>query len=930
MLLRCVVLAFVAGNFSGVATGGPATGSQVDSGTKTVLVIQASTQGASLFEEFQSAFVDSVRSDPGSSVEIYTEYLDVMSNRSEAYDQAVVEYMRQKYAGRKIDVIVGVSAPAIRFASRLRNTLFPDATLVYGAVDRRVLEDGLVPPGTVGVAVYFDIRETVELALRCNPGTKRVAVVLGATELERSWVPRVRAEVGLADPDLEVVDLAGLPADELLARLSALPSDAIVLWCTFYRDGKGLNYSMRAMIERASAASSVPMYGLFEPALGHGIVGGYLTSHADTGRLTGQAVLNVLRGGSPSQDGVQSTAENRLAFDAHQLERWGIPESRLPAGSDIRYREPSAWEKYGWYIFGGAGVILLQALLIAALLFQSSRRASAQRAVVDQAAFERLVSDLSNRLADASPSEVEAVIATAVESARETFNADRLGLFIFEGVHDVTAVRYSAARFDSSPPGTPIDFDACPEVLDRLRLGKVARIESIDDIVESMPATYSTLVRTDVSSLAAVPLHLAGVVIGGLGVAREARSAQWSGDVIERLRILADLFASALGRRSSAEQLRRSKELSHAVLESVSAQMCVIDRAGDVVAGNDAWQRASTVPGVDVACVLMRRHCGMECEVADHCSSNDSKVAREGIRSVIDGQLPTFTMEYRVTQPTGDAWFVMTAERLRLAEGGAVISNVNVTARKRAELEAEQRRQELTHYSRVSAMGELAASLAHELNQPLTGVLTNAQAALRYLDGESPNVVEVREILGDIIEDDRRAGEVIRRLRSMLQSGSVEPTAVEVNEVVENVAKLVASDAILRDVSIEFDLADGLATVAADRIQLQQVVLNLIVNAMDAMQSQPQRRITVRTQRYDTTSVRVSVSDTGPGIDNDKLGMVFQPFYTSKHDGLGMGLAIARTIIEAHGGVLWASNNPGGGASFHFKLPVTVAKAETA
>src|SRR5262249_32027364 len=160
---------------------------------------------------------------------------------------------------------------------------------------------------------------------------------------------------------------------------------------------------------------------------------------------------------------------------------------------------------------------------------------------------------------------------------------------------------------------------------------------------------------------------------------------------------------------------------------------------------------------------------------------------RVPIRRVLDGSQAAFTTEYHSATSTPDAWLLLTVDQFRTPEGGAVMTHQNITSRKRAELEAEQRRKELAHGARVATMGELAASIAHELNQPLTGVLTNAQAALRFLEHDPPNVSEVGEILRDIIDDDRRAGEVIRRLRSMLQTGAIEPAEVDLGEVVGEV-----------------------------------------------------------------------------------------------------------------------------------------------
>ncbi|MGH7301382.1 MAG: sensor histidine kinase, partial [Candidatus Rokuibacteriota bacterium] len=223
----------------------------------------------------------------------------------------------------------------------------------------------------------------------------------------------------------------------------------------------------------------------------------------------------------------------------------------------------------------------------------------------------------------------------------------------------------------------------------------------------------------------------------------------------------------------------------------------------------------------------------------------------------------------------------------------------------------------------VSTIGELTASLAHELNQPLTAILSNAQAAERILDSDTADLAEIREILGDIVEDDKRAGEVIHRLRGFLKKGTLELSILDIGELVGQVARLVTSDAIIRNVAIRLELAPGLPPVGGDRVQLQQVVLNLLMNGLDAMRESGlgERTLVLRTSGAGSTGVVVAVEDSGVGIDVADLDHVFHAFYTTKPDGLGMGLAIARSIVEAHGGQLDARNNPQGGAIFSFTLP---------
>jgi signal transduction histidine kinase len=266
------------------------------------------------------------------------------------------------------------------------------------------------------------------------------------------------------------------------------------------------------------------------------------------------------------------------------------------------------------------------------------------------------------------------------------------------------------------------------------------------------------------------------------------------------------------------------------------------------------------------------------------------------------------------------AWRDEFVQRLRLL--GEVFANA--LSRRRSEVEGQRLRQDLAHVGRVSTIGALTASLAHELNQPLTAILSNAEAAEQLLDSSAPNLKEVREILQDIAKDDRRATQVIHRLRGLLRKGALEPSALDINEVIGEVARLVSADAVVRNVSVRLDLAPELPPIWGDRVQLQQVVLNLLLNGLDAMPDAGggDRSLLLRTNRAGAESVQVAVLDSGIGIDETALDQVFQAFYTTKAAGMGMGLTIARAIVEAHGGRLEARNNPAGGATFSFTLPV--------
>jgi C4-dicarboxylate-specific signal transduction histidine kinase len=255
----------------------------------------------------------------------------------------------------------------------------------------------------------------------------------------------------------------------------------------------------------------------------------------------------------------------------------------------------------------------------------------------------------------------------------------------------------------------------------------------------------------------------------------------------------------------------------------------------------------------------------------------------------------------------------------------ALISGLLYERRRRllAEVQSRQRSAELAHINRFSMAGELTATIAHELNQPLGAILTNVETAELIVKSPVLNLKEIGDILADIRRDDVRASEVIGRLRTLLKKAPLQLNAVDLNDVAQETVQFLSAVAIGREVGLIGHIGPMPLSVKGDHIQLQQVVLNLIVNAMDAMSGMPsaERRIKVSTAR-DGNSACLSVSDVGPGIPGDQLEQVFEPFFTTKREGMGMGLSIARTIVAAHGGHLSAENLAGRGAVFHIRLPL--------
>ncbi|HEY5321269.1 MAG TPA: ATP-binding protein, partial [Caldimonas sp.] len=241
-----------------------------------------------------------------------------------------------------------------------------------------------------------------------------------------------------------------------------------------------------------------------------------------------------------------------------------------------------------------------------------------------------------------------------------------------------------------------------------------------------------------------------------------------------------------------------------------------------------------------------------------------------------------------------------------------------------AEQEMLRLRQDIAHVGRVSVMGQLASALAHEINQPLSAILRNAEAAAIFLQDPSPDLAEITAILEDIRKDDQRAGAVIDRMRALLRRQDVEMKPLEVPQMLDDVATLLRPDAAARHIALEITVPPDLPRLRGDRVQLQQVLLNLILNGMDAVGSDAAhgRKVAVTARNEGRDTLAFSVADTGTGIPSARIERVFDPFFTTKTSGIGMGLSISRSIVEAHGGRIWAENNAEGGATFRFTLPV--------
>ncbi|MBK7424363.1 MAG: GHKL domain-containing protein [Propionivibrio sp.] len=592
---------------------------------RNVLVLYANSRLLPANVQYDQGLLETIRTSADRPVALFDEFLDVARFGGQAYTDTVVSYLRTKYASRPPALIVVANEEALSFLVSNRAALFPQAPVVHMSVGRSFLRmNPALSADIVGVPIEYEFSGTIEQALRWHPQARHLVIVTGASVRDRGWEARLRSEVPRFMERASAEFLAGLPTAAVLKRLGELGNDSVVFTTGYFTDGDDRSFTPRESVEAMARAATAPVYGPFNTFIGTGIVGGRMPNYAAMGRQAGEIVNALLDGAAPDSLRLPEIMPTTLNVDWRQVRRWGIDETSIPGDAIVHFREPGLWEEHHKDLIAGAIVFLLQAALIAWLLFE-------------------------------------------------------------------------------------------------------------------------------------------------------------------------------------------------------------------------------------------RRH------------------------------------------------------------------------RRLAEQANQKQRFELAHASRLAVVGELTGSIAHEINQPLGAILSNADAAELMLESAADRRGELREILADIRRDDLRASEVIHRLRLLLIRQEVERQAFDLNEVVSEMASLLRSEVQRRGFSLDIQTAPTSATLVGDRIQIQQVLINLVLNALDAVADLPEARRTILVSvAVRAGAIAIAVSDRGHGIAPANLPQIFDSFFTTKPQGMGLGLSIARTIVEAHGGRLRAENRPGGGAVFRVEWPVADAKAKPA
>ena len=566
-------------------------------------------------------------------VELYSESLQISQFKDPGYYGLLREHLRRKYADKRPDLIVAVMEPSLDFLLRQGQALFDGVPIVVCGADPSDVEGKALPKNVSGVLVKRTFAPTLEIALRLQPDTRNVFVVGGTSRFDRQLQAIARRDLQPFEGRLRITWLTTLPMNELLKTLSSLPSHSVVYYLTIFADGAGRSFIPHEALSRITSVANAPVYVSVDQYIGLGVVGGHVYSVATHGEQAAQIGVRILRGEQPSAIPLVALTADTNMFDWRELHRWRLDERKLPAASVVHFRDPSVWDLYKWYIFGGVTLFLLQTALVVGLLVNRTQR----------------------------------------------------------------------------------------------RRAEIARQES--------------------------------------------------------------------------EQRRRH-----------------------------------------------------------------------------------------------------------------------------AEEEVQRQRDELAHALRVTTLGELTASFAHELNQPLTAIAANAHAARRLLKaGQVPP--DVKEAIDDVAADAVRAGETVRRLQALFRKQPAARAPVDLNALIEDVLRLLATDIRSRHIVVDFERGERLPAVLGDGVQLRQVVINVLLNAAEAIApaGEGPREIRIATARPDAAHVGIAIRDSGIGAKESDLGRIFEHFVSTKPKGLGMGLAISRSIVEAHGGRIWAARNDERGLTVHIELPAAPA-----
>ena len=849
---------------------------QSDLSGKNVLLLHAYNYEAASSLVMDPIFVKRFTEAGFDGSNLHFEYMDLNKHADPIYRLDYTRFLERKHENRSFDVIIALHRTALMYLLEEGKDLFPEVPVVNVIADpdflrpeiRSEYERRMSLMNRTFVIMPFSMGTdpTVRSILDLRPDTRNLFVVSGSENLDRQMAESTRRGLETWQQKLHIEYLIGLPLEEVLERVSALPPKTAILYTVFGSD-PNRTYRNPEVLHRISQSANAPVFGLYDTLLGNGIVGGVMTNHGhEASRAVGKA-LEIIRGRHPAETITVDPAELIPTFDWEQLNRWDMSEGRLPPGSVILNRPKTLWHDYREYVIAAAVLFMAQMLLIGALILQTLRKRKAER-----------------KYRDIFEGSLEGIFESSREGQILTANP------AFAKILGYDSAEEARASITDSANQVWVDSEERAEYVQQLEE---------KDVVLGYQCRFR---RRDGTSI---------------WVSLNTRSVKGPDG---KTLLYAGFLEDITERKKAEEALKESEAKYRNLYDSMMDGYVLVDMDGRILQYNETY-RAMTGYLQDELQRLTYRDITPE---KWHAAEKD--IIEQQV--LVRGYSEVYEKEYRRNDesvfPIELRTFLLKEERGNNIGMWAIVRDI--TGRKLIESETRKLREDLAHVTRVSTLGELTSSLAHEINQPLAAILSNAQAAQRFLSQGNPDMKEIAEILGDIIRDDNRAAEVIRKIRALLKKEETRFEALSLNDVVEEILNVIRNDTTLTALKIEKAFDSSMPAVWGDRIQLQQVILNLVMNAAEAMRDgSPDRRIlTVKTSRKDERFAEVSIVDKGPGIDEEASGRLFEPFYTTKSGGMGMGLAISRHIVASHHGDIRAASNTDGGATVSFTIPFEI------
>lgn len=549
---------------------------------------------------------------------------------------------------------------------------------------------------------------------------------------------------------------------------------------------------------------------------------------------------------------------------------------------------------------------------------------SAEEQLKRRLMFETLLSEISAGFINLPAERIDGVIQDTQRRVCQQLGLDFSALWQLS-LEDPRYLYQTHVHRPAGGPHLPEHMEAessFPWVLEQMKSGKIVAI-STDAAPEEAARDKEVWRYFGVKSSLSFPMSAGGddLLFGVLSFGTMREERVWSKPLVKQLELLAQVFANAILRKRADYE---SQEMEKSVRKTAQEWQATFDSTPDIIMilDEDLKIRRHNAAAAHFFHRSAAEILGQHCHDLMHETKEPSLdcPVRRSFQSGVHQEEERY-------DPKRHAWYQISSDPILDQEGNVtrIVHRIkDITKRMGAEEKARKQWEHLAHVTRMGIMGELTASLAHEINQPLTAIQSNSEAALRFMGAAEPDTDEVCQILEDISRDSTRAGSIILKIRALLKKEPIPFALLDVNELIEDVLSLLRADSLLRELLIIRDFSPELPPVLGDRVQLQQVIINLILNAAAAMKQVPtaRRRLVIQTKTTNESALRVSVTDFGTGIAEQHTETLFQPFYTTKTDGMGMGLAISQTIINEHGGTIEASNHSEGGAVFAFTLPV--------